>query len=273
MNATTNETTNETVNADTVTKTPLLELKDVSTVVNAHTANETKILNGLNLTVYPGDFITVLGSNGAGKSTLFNVIGGNLNADEGDVLLHGKSIKRESEEQRTRFLARVFQDPKLGTAPRMTVAENLLLASKRGQRRGLVPRGLRKHLDEYKTMASTMNNNLENRLNTATGSLSGGQRQALSFLMAVESKPELLLLDEHTAALDPKTSQQLMTATNDRIAADHLTCLMITHRLEDALKYGNRLIVLNAGKITFDVRGEEKKQLTREQLFNFFEDL
>ncbi|HAT53811.1 MAG TPA: ABC transporter ATP-binding protein [Lactobacillus sp.] len=251
----------------------MLELKQVSTIVNAHTSNETKILNNLNLTIYPGDFITVLGSNGAGKSTLFNVIGGNLNADEGDVLLHGKSIKRESEEQRTRFLARVFQDPKLGTAPRMTVAENLLLASKRGHRRGLVPRGLRQHMAEYKQMASTMNNNLENRLNTATGSLSGGQRQALSFLMAVESKPELLLLDEHTAALDPKTSKQLMTATNDRIAADHLTCLMITHRLEDALKYGNRLIVLNAGRITYDVRGEEKKQLTREQLFNFFEEL
>lgn len=253
--------------------TPLLELKHVSTIVNSHTPNETKILNDLNLDIFPGDFITVLGANGAGKSTLFNVIGGNLNADQGDVLLHGKSIKHESEEQRTRFLARVFQDPKLGTAPRMTVAENLLLAAHRGQRRRLIFRQLRRHLADFKAMAATMNNNLENRLSTATGDLSGGQRQALSFLMAVESKPELLLLDEHTAALDPKTSQQLMQATNERIASDQLTCLMITHRLEDALIYGNRLIVLNDGKITFDVRGEAKKQLTREQLFTFFEDL
>ncbi|GKT04537.1 ABC transporter ATP-binding protein [Furfurilactobacillus sp. WILCCON 0119] len=257
----------------TTNSEPLLELSHVSTVVNAHTANETTILNDLNLAIYPGDFITVLGSNGAGKSTLFNVIGGNLTADQGDVLLHGQSIKHESEEQRTRFLARVFQDPKLGTAPRMTVAENLLLASHRGQRRGLVPRHLHRHMTDYKTMAATMNNNLENRLDTAAGALSGGQRQALSFLMAVESKPELLLLDEHTAALDPKTSEQLMTATNERIAADHLTCLMITHRLEDALKYGNRLIVLNGGKVTVDVSGAEKAALTREQLFGFFETL
>ncbi|GEK29302.1 ABC transporter ATP-binding protein [Furfurilactobacillus siliginis] len=258
---------------NTTSSVPLLELKHVSTIVNAHTPSATKILNDLNLTIYPGDFITVLGANGAGKSTLFNVIGGNLAADEGDVLLHGDSVKQETEEQRTRFLARVFQDPKLGTAPRMSVAENLLLASHRGQRRGLHLRGLRSHMAEFKTMAASMQNNLENRLNTATGNLSGGQRQALSFLMAVESKPELLLLDEHTAALDPKTSQQLMTTTNDRIAQDHLTCLMITHRLEDALTYGNRLIVLSDGKVTYDVRGEEKKQLTKEKLFGFFDEL
>lgn len=251
------------------TDAPLLELKNVSTIVGGHT----KILNDLNLTIYPGDFITVLGANGAGKSTLFNVIGGNLAADTGDVLLHGKSVNHESEEQRTRFLARVFQDPKLGTAPRMNVAENLLLASHRGQHRGLHLRGLRGHMDEYKAMAASMHNNLENRLTTATGDLSGGQRQALSFLMAVESKPELLLLDEHTAALDPKTSQQLMQTTNERIKQDSLTCLMITHRLEDALTYGNRLIVLSNGQVTYDVRGDEKQQLTREKLFTFFEDL
>lgn len=250
---------------------PILELKDIVTVVNAGTVNETQILKHLNLTINEGDFITIVGSNGAGKSTLFNVIGGNLAADEGQILLHGNDITHLSEEQRTTFLSRVFQDPKLGTAPRMTVAENLLLAMKRGQKRRLIPRHLNQHMDEFTKLAATMNNGLEERMNTATGDLSGGQRQALSFLMATLKRPDMILLDEHTAALDPRTSQELLHATNERITQDKLTALMITHHLEDALTFGNRLIVLNDGQIVADYTGAKKQALTAEKLYSFFE--
>ncbi|GAX04835.1 ABC transporter ATP-binding protein [Secundilactobacillus pentosiphilus] len=252
---------------------PILELRHVVTKVNRNTPEELTLLKDLNLSINEGDFITILGSNGAGKSTLFNTIAGNLTIDSGDILLRGQSIANESEERRTRFLSRVFQDPKLGTAPRMTVAENLLLATKRGEHRHLKPRHLKQHMAEFKQMTSGMGNDLDERLTTPTGSLSGGQRQALSFLMATLKKPDILLLDEHTAALDPKTSQELMAATNERITAQKLTCLMITHHLDDALKYGNRLIVISDGKITYDVSGEEKQQLTQEKLYSFFSDL
>lgn len=250
---------------------PILELKNVTTFVNRHTPDEQKILRGINLKVYPGDFITVLGSNGAGKSTLFNTIGGNLAVDEGQILVKAKDITHLSEEKRTRFLSRVFQDPKLGTAPRMTVSENLLLAEKRGAHRGLIFRGLKKHVAHFRKITSSMANGLSERLNTPAGELSGGQRQALSFLMATIKRPDILLLDEHTAALDPKTSQELLHATDERIKEDKLTCLMITHHLEDALKYGNRLIVLDKGQIKIDVTGEEKQQLTIDDLYKYFE--
>ncbi|MCH4123659.1 MAG: ATP-binding cassette domain-containing protein [Levilactobacillus sp.] len=252
---------------------PLLELKDVVLKVNRNTPEEITILNKLNLTINAGDFITVLGSNGAGKSTLFNAIGGDLSIDSGQILLNGHDIAHESVEKRTRFLARVFQDPKLGTAPRMTVAENLLLAERRGQRRGLMPRGLKHHLAHYQELTATMHNGLDQRLTTATGNLSGGQRQALSFLMATLKRPEILLLDEHTAALDPRTGQDLMHLTNERVAQDQLTCLMITHHMEDALTYGNRLIVLHHGQVTYDVAGAEKQALTSEQLYSFFAEI
>lgn len=252
---------------------PILELRHVVTKVNRNTPEELTLLKDLNLTINEGDFITILGSNGAGKSTLFNTIAGNLTIDAGEILLRGEHIENESEERRTRFLSRVFQDPKLGTAPRMTVAENLLLATKRGEHRHLTPRHLKQHMAEFKEMTSGMGNGLDERLQTPTGSLSGGQRQALSFLMATLKKPDILLLDEHTAALDPKTSQELMTATNERIMAQNLTCLMITHHLDDALKYGNRLVVISDGKITYDVSGAEKQQLTQEKLYSFFSDL
>jgi putative ABC transport system ATP-binding protein len=251
---------------------PILELQDVKTIVNKGTSNETMILKGINLKINAGDFITIVGTNGAGKSTLFNVIGGNLRADEGKILHDGKDITRTTEEQRTAFLARVFQDPKLGTAPRMTVAENMLLATKRGEHRYLIPRKLKPNMDRFTTLAATMNNGLENRMTTATGALSGGQRQALSFLMATLKRPDVLLLDEHTAALDPHTSLNLLYATNERITKDHLTALMITHHLEDALTYGNRLIVLKDGQIKADFRGEEKQQLTVKKLYQYFED-
>lgn len=251
---------------------PMLELKNVSTVVNAGTPNETTILKNINLTINDGDFISIIGTNGAGKSTLFNVISGNLPVASGQLLHQGADITTMSVEQRTRFLARVFQDPKMGTAPRMTVAENLLLAAKRGEKRHLIPRGLKKRLPEFKKLAASMNNGLDQRLSTATGDLSGGQRQALSFLMATLKRPDILLLDEHTAALDPHTSQSLLHATNQRITEDHLTALMITHRMEDALTYGNRLLVLKDGQIIADFSGQEKQQLTLDQLYNFFED-
>ncbi|WP_172187595.1 ABC transporter ATP-binding protein [Lentilactobacillus kribbianus] len=253
--------------------TPLLELKDVVVTVNSDTPEELNIMDHLNLTINEGDFITVLGTNGAGKSTLFNVIGGDLPITSGQILLRGKDITHLSVEKRTKFLSRVFQDPKMGTAPRMTVAENLLLAQKRGQHRGLIPRNLKQQLPYFKEITQTMPNGLSERLNTPTGSLSGGQRQALSFLMATIKKPDLLLLDEHTAALDPKTSTDLMQITNQSINDEHLTALMITHHLNDALVSGNRLIVLSHGQIVFDVTGEQKQQLTSEQLYDYFSDL
>lgn len=251
---------------------PILEIKNATTIVNKGTSSETKILKSMNLTINEGDFITIVGSNGAGKSTLFNIIGGNLVVDIGQILLHGQDISKESEESRTRFLSRVFQDPKLGTAPRMTVAENLLLAKKRGSTHGLHSRKLKQQMDELTAYASKMKNGLEKRMNTATGNLSGGQRQSLSFLMATLKKPDILLLDEHTAALDPKTSRQLLITTDERIREDNLTALMITHHLEDAVKYGNRLIVLTDGKIVADLTGTEKESLTTEKLYSYFEE-
>ena len=251
---------------------PILELKNVKTVVNKGTANETTILKGINLKINEGDFITIVGTNGAGKTTLFNVIGGNPHADSGQILHNGKDITRSTEEQRTSFLARVFQDPKLGTAPRMTVAENMLLATKRGEKRHLILRKLKQNMERFTKLAATMNNGLENRMTTATGALSGGQRQALSFLMATLKRPDILLLDEHTAALDPHTSLNLLHATDERINQDHLTALMITHHLEDALTYGNRLIVLKNGQIKADFKGEAKQQLTTDKLYTYFED-
>lgn len=246
---------------------PVFSLKDVIVTVG----DSIQILKSINFDIYDGDFITVLGTNGAGKSTLFNTIAGNLSVASGEILHNGNNIAHETAVKRTNYIARVFQDPKMGTAPRMTVAENLLLAEKRGSKRTLRSRGLtQKKLTEYAALTKVMGNNLDRRLNTATGDLSGGQRQALSFLMATRVKPELLLLDEHTAALDPKTSKQLMLATNKQVTANNLTALMITHNLADTLKYGNRLIILNAGNIVLDVRDDEKKALDETQILKYF---
>ena len=245
---------------------PVFSLQDIVVTVG----DNVRILDQLSFDIYAGDFITVLGTNGAGKSTLFNTIAGNLPVASGTLSHNGRNITNTTSVSRTNTIARVFQDPKMGTAPRMTVAENLLLAAKRGQKRTLRPRGLSKDkLAEYAQLTKVMGNNLDTRLQTATGDLSGGQRQALSFLMATRVKPELLLLDEHTAALDPKTSEQLMHATNDQVTRNHLTALMITHNLADALKYGNRLIILNAGKIVLDVRDEEKAALDEAKILTY----
>lgn len=246
---------------------PVFSLQNITVTVG----DSVRILDNLNFDIFDGDFITVLGTNGAGKSTLFNTIAGNLKIASGVLKHHDKNIANDSAVSRTDYIARVFQDPKMGTAPRMTVAENLLLAEKRGKKRTLHSRGLTKEkLTEYANITKVMGNNLDTRLQTATGNLSGGQRQALSFLMATRVKPELLLLDEHTAALDPKTSEQLMLATNEQVTKNKLTALMITHNLTDALKYGNRLIILNAGKIVLDVRDSDKAALDDTQILKYF---
>ncbi|WP_262316063.1 ABC transporter ATP-binding protein [Lacticaseibacillus parakribbianus] len=228
------------------------------------------LLNDISLAVAPGDFVTVLGNNGAGKSTLFNAITGDKPLAGGTVTLAGTDISRLSPEKRARLIARVFQDPKMGTAPRMSVAENLALATRRGARLTLAPRNLRGQLAAFKRLAAETGNGLDAALDKPTEQLSGGQRQALSLLMATMRRPELLLLDEHTAALDPHTSAAIMALTSQIVAREHLTCLMITHQLEDALKYGNRLIVLDAGRIVADYDQAAKAKLTQADLLQYF---
>ena len=251
--------------------TKIVELhKATVRVHNGSNAYKT-ILDAVDLTIYEHDFITILGGNGAGKSTLFNVIAGTLPLTSGKVLIMGEDVTDWTAEKRAKYLARVFQDPKMGTAPRMTVAENLLIAKYRGEKRGLVPRRIHQFTDEFKSLIAKIGNGLEHHLETATGFLSGGQRQALSLLMATIKRPDLLLLDEHTAALDPKTSVSLMTLTEEFVQKDQLTALMITHRMEDALKYGNRLIVMKDGKIVQDRSAEEKAGLTIADYYQVFE--
>ncbi|WP_283589145.1 ABC transporter ATP-binding protein [Lactobacillus gallinarum] len=250
----------------------ILDLQNITTTVNVGTSEEKNILKNINLKINDGDFITLLGTNGAGKSTLLNIINGSIFPTSGKIILKERDLTNLSEVKRAKYIAQVFQDPKMGTAPRMTVAENLLLATKRGQQRGLHLRGLDQHLEEFKRETVQLPNGLNERLNTFVGNLSGGQRQTLSFLMATIKKPELLLLDEHTAALDPNTSRQLLELTNKVVKKEHLTCIMITHQLKDAIKYGNRTIILNSGKIVLDVNGQDKKTLTEEDILQYFTD-
>ncbi|MFD1441310.1 ABC transporter ATP-binding protein [Lacticaseibacillus hegangensis] len=228
------------------------------------------LLQNINLTVAPGDFVTVLGANGAGKSTLFNAITGDKPVASGKITLAGEDITRARPEHRAKLIARVFQDPKMGTAPRMTVAENLLLASHRGQRLSLKSRGLKARQSEFLALTKQTTNGLDQALDKPTEALSGGQRQALSLLMATMQEPALLLLDEHTAALDPHTSAEIMALTDSIVRQEQLTCLMITHQLEEALKYGNRLVVLQAGELVADYSGAEKAALTRADLLQYF---
>lgn len=250
----------------------LLELHQATKTIPNESDLDNTILDHVDLTIYKGDFVTVLGGNGAGKSTLFNSITGSSFLTKGDVALSGQKITNWKEEKRARYIARVFQDPKMGTAPRMTVAENLLLALKRGEKRYVLPRKLKEQRDRFETLCKSIGNGLEKHLDTPTGHLSGGQRQSLSLLMATVTQPELLLLDEHTAALDPKTSKKLMVLTEQVTLENDLTCLMITHRMEDALMYGNRLIVMENGKVKMDLNKEEKAKLTLEDLFILFEE-
>ena len=247
-----------------------LELKHITTTVDAGTSEEKQILKDINLTLNDGDFVTLLGTNGAGKSTLLNVINGSLFPTNGEILLDGKNLTNLSEVKRAKYISQVFQDPKMGTAPRMTVAENLLLATKRGQRRGLKLRGLDKHLEMFSRETSQLPNGLNQRLNTFVGALSGGQRQTLSFLMATINRPNLLLLDEHTAALDPNTSRELLELTDKVVREQKLTCVMITHQLKDALKYGNRTVILKDGQVVLDVSGDKRKKMSEDDILQFF---
>lgn len=250
----------------------ILSVKKAVKVITNGPEESMAILDHVDLVIEEGQFVTVLGGNGAGKSTLFNAISGTLKLTSGQVFIKEKELTNYSEEKRAAYISRVFQDPKMGTAPRMTVAENLLLANKRGQKRRFIPRNLAKQKEHFSKLCAEVGNGLEKHLDTPTGNLSGGQRQALSLLMATLQRPELLLLDEHTAALDPKTSKQLMNLTDQRIKEEHLTCLMITHRMEDALKYGDRLIVMQKGKIVKDFDAKEKAKLSMNELLSFFEE-
>lgn len=251
--------------------TAIIELQDVTVQVNNGFDDLKTILDQVNLTIYEHDFITILGGNGAGKSTLFNVIAGTLPVSSGQIRILGKDVTNWPAEKRASYLSRVFQDPKMGTAPRMTVAENLLVASLRGQKRPLKPRGLASQREGFGQLLAKIGNGLENHLDTPAGLLSGGQRQALSLLMATLKRPDLLLLDEHTAALDPKTSQSLMRLTDDFVKNDRLTALMITHQMEDALTYGNRLIVMKNGQIIQDLKADQKAQMTIADYYGLFE--
>ncbi|MBF0818032.1 ABC transporter ATP-binding protein [Streptococcus acidominimus] len=251
--------------------TAIVELENATKVVNNGFDEEKVILREVSLTIHEHDFITILGGNGAGKSTLFNVIAGTLPLTSGTIRIMGEDVTNLSPEKRAKYLARVFQDPKMGTAPRMTVAENLLIAKFRGESRGLVPRKLSNYKGEFQATIDQIGNGLERHLDTPIEFLSGGQRQALSLLMATLKRPELLLLDEHTAALDPKTSLALMELTDRFVTKDRLTALMITHQMEDALKYGNRLLVMKDGHIIKDLNKAEKEEMTLEDYYRFFE--
>lgn len=249
----------------------IVELQNATVRVNNGSNDYKTILDAVDLTIYEQDFITILGGNGAGKSTLFNVIAGSLRLSSGKILIMGDDVTHLTAEKRAKYLARVFQDPKMGTAPRMTVAENLLIAKYRGEKRGLIPRRIHQFKEDFQGLIAKIGNGLEKHLDTPTNVLSGGQRQALSLLMATIKRPDLLLLDEHTAALDPKTSVSLMNVTDAFVQKDKLTALMITHRMEDALKYGNRLIVMKEGKIINDLSADEKAGLSISDYYQVFD--
>lgn len=249
----------------------MLEIKNIYKTFNAGTINEKKALQGLNLTLQDGEFCTVIGGNGAGKSTMMNAVAGVWPVDSGAILVDGVDISGLCEYQRASMLGRVFQDPMTGTAADMQIVENLALAARRGSRRSFLKWGVPKaEYETYRELLKTLDLGLEDRMTTKVGLLSGGQRQALTLLMATLKKPKLLLLDEHTAALDPKTAAKVLDATQRIVEKDHLTTMMITHNMRDAIAYGNRLVMMYDGHIVVDVSGEEKKHLTVEQLLNLF---
>lgn len=248
----------------------MLELRNVTKKFHAGTTDEKVALDGLSLNLKDGDFVTVIGGNGAGKSTMQNVISGVYVPDSGQVLLDGTDITYLPEYKRAKYLGRVFQDPMLGTATDMQIEENLALALRRGKKHTLRPGITRSEREMFKEKLAELGLGLECRMTQKVGLLSGGQRQALTLLMASLQKPKLLLLDEHTAALDPKTAAAVLNITDRIVKENGLTTLMITHNMRDAIAYGNRLIMLNAGKVIIDVGGEEKKSLTVEKLLEMF---
>ena len=251
----------------------MLKLEHLYKTFNPGTINQKVALSDLSLHLNPGDFVTVIGGNGAGKSTMLNAIAGVWAVDSGRIILDGQDVTALPEHKRAKLIGRVFQDPMMGTAPNMQLEENLALAMRRGQRRGLGWGVTKAEREVYREKLKTLNLGLEDRMTVKVGLLSGGQRQALTLLMAALQKPKLLLLDEHTAALDPATAAKVLDLSDRIVAESQLTALMITHNMTDAIKHGNRLIMMNEGKIILDISGEEKKQLTKQMLMDKFAEV
>lgn len=249
----------------------MLEIKNVSKVFNRNTINEKQVLNDVSLTLKDGDFVTIVGGNGAGKSTLLNLIAGSIPLHTGQIILDGIDVSKLSEHQRAKYIGHVFQDPMKGTAANMQIQENLALAYRRGNKRGLKWGISKKEIEVYKNELSKFDLNLENRLTAKVGLLSGGQRQALTLLMASLTSPKLLLLDEHTAALDPKTASNVLDLTEKIVKENHLTAIMITHNMKDAIRLGNRLIMMEEGRIVYEAKGKEKSNLKVSDLLDKFD--
>lgn len=249
----------------------MLDINNIYKTFNIGTINEKHALNGVNLHLNDGDFVTVIGGNGAGKSTMLNAVAGVWPVDAGSILLDGIDVTGLPEHKRAAYLGRVFQDPMTGTAATMEIQENLALAARRGSSRGLKWGIAKKERERYHELLKELDLGLEGRMSSKVGLLSGGQRQALTLLMATIRKPKLLLLDEHTAALDPKTAAKVLTLSEKIIAENHLTAMMVTHNMRDAIHHGNRLIMMNDGKVILDISGEDKKKLTVEDLLQKFE--
>lgn len=248
----------------------MLKLDNICKTFNPGTINEKKALQNLSLTLKPGDFVTVIGGNGAGKSTMLNAIAGVWPVDSGSITIDGINVTGECEHKRAAYIGRVFQDPMLGTAPNMQIEENLALAMRRGRRRGLRWGVTKAEREQYRDRLKGLGLGLEDRMTAKVGLLSGGQRQALTLLMAALVQPKLLLLDEHTAALDPKTAAKVLELSEQIVTENHLTTLMVTHNMRDAINLGNRLIMMSEGRVVLDIRGAEKKRLTVEDLLERF---
>ena len=248
----------------------MLKIEHISKTFNAGTVNEKQALCDLSLELREGDFVTVIGGNGAGKSTMLNCVAGVFGVESGRILIDGVDVTHLPEYKRAKYIGRVFQDPMMGTAATMQIEENLALAARRGQHRTLRPGITKQERDAYREQLRILDLGLEDRLTTKVGLLSGGQRQALTLLMATLKQPKLLLLDEHTAALDPKTAAKVLDATERIVQKSGLTTMMITHNMRDAIAHGNRLVMMYDGRIVVDVSGEEKKRLTVEQLLSLF---
>lgn len=250
----------------------MLELFEIQKTFNVGTVNEKKALQGINLTINDGDFITVIGGNGAGKSTLLNIISGAYMSDGGKILIDSVDVTNKAEYQRAKDLGRVFQDPMMGTAADMSIEDNLAMAFRRVKKRGLTWGITRAEKEKYKELVKTLGLGLEDRMTSKVGLLSGGQRQAITLLMATLQKPKLLLFDEHTAALDPKTAAKVLELTNNIVSENSITTMMITHNMKDAIRIGNRLIMMHEGRIIYEVSGEEKKNLQVADLLKKFAD-
>lgn len=250
----------------------MLEIQDLHKTFNIGTINEKVALDGVNLQLNKGDFVTIIGGNGAGKSTTLNAIAGTWPVDRGKILIDGKDITRLSEHKRAAYLGRVFQDPMIGTAATMGIEENMAIAARRGERRSLRWGISKAQREAFRKKLAELNLGLEDRMGSKVGLLSGGQRQAITLLMAALKKPKLLLLDEHTAALDPKTAAKVLEISDKIIAENGLTAMMVTHNMKDAIAHGNRLIMMHEGRVIYDVSGEEKKKLHVSDLLAKFEE-